>query len=111
MFSHARRAWRVLAKGDLDIEKAMEEVRSKSGEEVDRETAHTWASRAIASYRLCIKTSNNIRKKVERFSEGDDYRHEALEHAGTSGDLQEAARIARETDSERAEALDSFEED
>ena len=105
-----KRAWRVLAQGDLDIEKAMSEVRSKTGEEVDRETATTWASRAIASYRICT-TTTATREKVERFSEGDDYRHEALEHAGTGGDPEASARVARETKAAREEALDSFEED
>jgi hypothetical protein len=109
MFKRAKHVWRVLASSDLDIEEALEEVRSKSGEEVDRETATKWAARAVASYRLCIKASG-IREKVERFSEGDDYRHEALEHAGTGGDSEAAARIARETKAERDQALDSFED-
>jgi hypothetical protein len=109
MFKRAKHVWRVLASSDLNIEEALEEVRSKSGEEVDRETATKWAARAIASYRLCIE-STALREKVERFSEGDDYRHEALEHAGTGGDPETAARVARETEKERTEALASFED-
>jgi hypothetical protein len=101
---------RVLAKSDLDFEEALEEVRSKTGEEVDRETASKWSLRAMASYRLCTQATRT-REKVERFSEGDDYRHEALEHAGTGGDPAAAARIARETQKARQEALGSFGED
>jgi hypothetical protein len=109
MFKRARTTWRILAKSDLAVEEAMKEVRSKTGEEVDRETAPKWAARAVASYRLCAEATS-IREKVERFSEGDDYRHEALEHAGTGGDTQALERIASETHSERAKALASFKE-
>lgn len=107
MFRRVKAVRAILAKDDLAVEKATEEVRSKTGEEVDRETANTWAARAVASYRLSVNATS-IREKVTRFSEGDDYRHEALEHAGTSGDSETLRRVESDTAKERTKALDSF---
>jgi hypothetical protein len=106
----AKHAWRILAKDDLAVDEAKKEIQSKTGEEVDRETAFKWAARAIASYEVCT-TETSLRKRVERFTEGDDYRHEALEHAGTSGSVETLTRVARETASARKKALETFEEE
>lgn len=101
---------RILTAGDLKLDKAKKEVKDKGDEQIDRESAETWAARALASYDMCA-TERSLRARVERFSEADDYRHEALEHAGTSGDFEALARIARKTEKARTKALKTFEED
>lgn len=52
---------------------AIVELRSKSLQDIERETAVRWAERAVAAYSL-------------GYDEADEYAHEALEHAGLSGD-------------------------
>jgi hypothetical protein len=60
---------------------ARHEVTTKSAATVERETANKWAARAIACYTQCVETGE-LRWRLR----GDDYRHEALEHAALIGD-------------------------
>ena len=51
------------------IKEAVEELKIKSYEDIERETAIKWAARAAAA---CI---------LGKLKEFEDYRHEAIEHA------------------------------
>lgn len=77
MDSKARVASRYLhASPKLDIEGALAEVQEKSDQEIESETAHKWAARAIACFQLHRATG-----ELRWFLRGNDYRHEAIEHA------------------------------
>lgn len=60
----------------FDVEGALKEVQEKTEEQVEEETAYKWGGRAIACYQLYKKTG-----KIKWFIKGEDYRHEAIEHA------------------------------
>jgi len=57
-------------------DKAMVELHGKTIERVQRETAITWAGRALASYALLAQTG-----ELQRLLDAEEYGHEALEHA------------------------------
>lgn len=63
----------------LDLEKARQELGEKNLDQIQKETAVTWASRAAVSFENCL-TSEGI-KKITCFAIGLEYYHEALEHA------------------------------
>lgn len=67
-------------KSMLNVKKALEEVRGKTVEQINTETAWTWGSRAAACYQLSSEASSE-EEKDKWSSLGDDYRHESLEHA------------------------------
>lgn len=102
---------KILAKTDIETElkvhKAAEEIRQKPENVIDHETALVWAARAIAAYNL-VKREASLYQRVLRFSEAEDYRREALEHAGTSGNTRTYLRIKRETTAARRAALRLF---
>lgn len=64
----------------LDIDKARAELGKESLAEIQRKTARTWAARAIVSYRMAEDASGPD-ELFKRFTDGDEYRHEAIEHA------------------------------
>ena len=63
----------------LDLDKARQELGEKNLDQIQKETAYTWASRAAISFENCL-TSTGI-KKMTCFAIGLEYFHEALEHA------------------------------
>jgi hypothetical protein len=74
----------------LDIETAIGhaevELRTKSMREIQRETAYTWAARAIAAHRLLKRTDVSQRKARTHLAiEVHEYMHEALEHSALGG--------------------------
>jgi hypothetical protein len=66
------------------IEKALKELQQKSLQDIQVETALTWAGRACAAADL------------NRFTDASEYAHEAIEHAALSGNnkLLKAVRDA-----------------
>lgn len=77
MDSKVRVASRYLnAASKLDVEGAFREVQEKSDREIESDTAHKWAARAIACFQLHQSTG-----ELRWFLRGNDYRHEAIEHA------------------------------
>lgn len=70
---------------NLDIDAAIIEVQQKSIQQVHRETAATWVSRAIASWRL-MRTAAPPGRQLARRLEAEDYGQEALEHAALARD-------------------------
>lgn len=87
----------------LDIDKAMKEVQEKSDAEIDKETAHTWTARAIACYKIALKQDSE-EELCKWNRKGDDFRHEALEHAALAKD-------GGKTVGELEKAMDEVEED
>jgi hypothetical protein len=63
----------------LDLEKARQELSQKSLDDVQTETAWTWASRAAVSFENCLSAVGIA--KFTYFALGEEYMHEALEHA------------------------------
>lgn len=64
----------------LDLEKARQELSEKNLDQIQKETAITWASRAGVSFQNCL-AAEDLLKAVTCFSIGQEYFHEALEHA------------------------------
>lgn len=63
------------------LAEALKEVRTKSDTDIDRETAHKWAGRAVAAFRIASETGDPT-----MILRAYDYEHEALEHASLVGD-------------------------
>lgn len=61
---------------NLDVDSALLEVVAKDSRQIELETALKWASRCVACYHIYDTTGELI-----WLTRGDDYRHEALEHA------------------------------
>lgn len=68
----------------LDLEKAKLELEQKSYAQIQEETAWTWASRACVSYQNCSNVS--FPEKLACWSMGEEYYHEAVEHAALTVD-------------------------
>lgn len=60
----------------FDIQAAYVEVTTKSKAQIEKETAYKWGSRAIACFKLYHSTGD-----MRWFLQGEDHRHEAIEHA------------------------------
>lgn len=80
----------------LDIEKAKKELAEKTLDQIQRETAWTWASRAAASFENVIAADPE--KKVSIYMAASEYLHEAIEHAALvfdgDGSLVDEIRLA-----------------
>ncbi len=63
----------------LKVEEAKQELSQKNLQQIQTETAWKWASRAAASFEHCIAAEGT--KKLACWSCGEEYFHEALEHA------------------------------
>lgn len=63
----------------LDLEKARQELGEKNLDQIQKETAMTWGSRAAVSFENCLAATGI--KKMTCFAIGLEYFHEALEHA------------------------------
>jgi hypothetical protein len=86
----------------LDLEKARKELGEKNLDDIQSETAWTWASRAAVSFENCL-TSVGI-KKITCFAVGLEYYHESLEHSSLyeGGDLLSEIKKQLEPYQERA---------
>ena len=60
---------------------AYNEILTKTDKTINIETAYKWAGRAVAAFDQYRKTGT-----LEWVLRGEDYRHEALEHASLVGD-------------------------
>lgn len=63
----------------LEIEKARKELSEKNLNDIQIQTAWTWASRAAASYQNSLDAKG--KDKLLYWSLGEEYYHEAVEHA------------------------------
>lgn len=79
----------------LDLEKARKELSEKTLSEIQKATAWTWASRAVVSFENVLLADKE--KKVSVFMAGQEYLHEAIEHASLvddSSDFVDQIRMA-----------------
>jgi hypothetical protein len=66
---------------------AQAELRRKTREQIDAETARTWGNRAIGAFQLSMK-ARGPRERLRLYTDGEQYLHEAVEHAaGASAKL------------------------
>lgn len=63
----------------IDLQKAMVELQQKTYAQIQEETAWTWASRACVSYQGSLVAE--LPQKLVLFALGEEYFHEAVEHA------------------------------
>lgn len=68
----------------LKIAEAKKELSEKTLDQIQRETAWKWASRAVASFENTVDAANE--KKLTTFLAGQEYLHEAIEHASLVDD-------------------------
>lgn len=64
----------------LDVKAAIKELEVKSIEDIQRETAWKWASRACASFQKASE-QKSLKAAVKWLMEAEEYKHEAVEHA------------------------------
>jgi hypothetical protein len=89
----------------LDVQGAMSELRTKDDNQLEAETALKWAARAIASYALAVQAGDKSAQTL-RFTQGDDFRHEAFEHSAQAGDGGQLLRyLTGEIEKARQEAF------
>jgi hypothetical protein len=88
----------------LKIKEAIEELKTKSYNDVQTETAYKWASRACAAYALLL--SAEFAKKVAFWTMAEEYGHEAIEHAALTADnpSELVAKIQKELVSHQSTA-------
>jgi hypothetical protein len=91
----------------LKVEDAKKELKEKSYDEIQVETAWKWASRAAASFENVI--SAPIGKKLSFFMAGQEYLHEAVEHASLAEDDGLVSAIKTDTFEYIAEAIEDIE--
>lgn len=89
----------------LDVNGALKELREKDENQIEYEAALTWAARAIASYTLAVQAGDKSTQTL-RFTQGDDFRHEALEH---SSQIEDGGKLLKyvftETEPSRQQAF------
>ena len=71
--------------GEFEVDEAMVEIQDEPKHMIERKTAKRWAARSIASFIIASK-SDEPNQIFKRYIEGDDYRHEAIEHASLAED-------------------------
>lgn len=64
---------------DKKVEETKKELSNKSYSEIQEAAAYSWAARACASYKNILKANKS--NKLELYILGQEYAHEALEHA------------------------------
>jgi hypothetical protein len=64
----------------LELDKARKELSEKNLNQIQRETAITWASRAAISFENCVAAQDGM-CAMACWSLGEEYFHEACEHA------------------------------
>lgn len=69
----------------IDVEKARRELKDRSYEEIQEDTAYTWGSRALAEAQNVI-TSTTIKEKLRSWTLALEYYTEAVEHAASGRD-------------------------
>lgn len=68
------------------------ELTAKSRSLIDLDTAWRWAARAFCAFNFSFE-SKLVDEKIDWFLDGEDYFHEALEHAATSFHSNEVEKI------------------
>ncbi len=76
----------------LNVKEAKEELAKKSYKDIQIETAFKWGSRAAASYENQIDAKSK-EEKLMLWTLGEEYYHEAIEHAALVDDKAELLAI------------------
>lgn len=84
----------------LYVDAAARELAHKSLAAIQRETALTWAARAVAAYRFFGQD-----KRLSWLLDAEEYAHESLEHAALSGDADLSAFVSIAVARARAKAV------
>jgi hypothetical protein len=92
----------------LDLEKAKQELAGKSINDIQTETAWTWASRACVSYQNSVTSQGSA--KLSLWSLGLEYEHEALEHAALVEGMDLVKEVKNQVESYREQAASSIDE-
>jgi hypothetical protein len=87
-----------------DIDRAREELATKSAEEIEWATSRAWALRALLAYGSACETLD-----VETLCAAVGYHAEALEHAAAAS-ADWLAQLTPELAAARSEAVDVFEQ-
>lgn len=82
----------------LKVKDAEKELSEKTYKDIQTETAWKWASRAAASYDLQL-ASKSKREKLFLWTLGEEYYHEAIEHAAL---VDDKAKLLKKLDEELA---------
>lgn len=75
----------------LDVEMAKLELSRKTMNEIQKETAWKWASRAVAAFELSL--TKDAGNKICHFFDGKEFMSESLEHAA-----QVSSELVKEID-------------
>lgn len=81
------------------------EIRTKSHAEIESDTAWKWAARAIIAFEI---SSQNNSRKLYFYQQGEDYLHEAIEHAASASQMQEISEIRKWVAMSRINAKNSI---
>jgi len=82
----------------LKVKEAKKELSEKSYKEIQTETAYKWGSRACAAYEIQIEATSD-REKLMFWTLGEEYYHEAIEHAAL---VDDKAELLKKLDEELA---------
>jgi hypothetical protein len=72
--------WVRLEKLMLDVNSAVQDMLTKSEEDIQKEAGNTWAARACACYLLAGK-AYSPKERLRWLLRAEDNRHEAIEHS------------------------------
>jgi hypothetical protein len=64
----------------LDVNKQLKELKQKTYEQIQTDTAYTWASRACAAFKYSMD-AKDYNEHIKWLIMYEDYKHEAIEHA------------------------------
>ena len=92
----------------LNVEEALQELGQKSLNDIQKETAVKWASRAAASFQNCLSETGT--KKMVCWSVGEEYAHEAVEHAALVEGEDMVSVIKQELEQYRQAAAQSLDQ-
>lgn len=71
----------------IDITKALKELNTKTHQEIEEESALSWANKACAAYYLISHGGLQPQDALRRLIEAEDYFGEAIEHAAKKEDM------------------------
>lgn len=93
----------------LNVKAAREELENNSYNDVQRQTAWKWASRASASYELVVSAPQE--RKIVTWTMAEEYYHEAVEHAAlvNDGTYKLVSEIQKAVDPYQADAFINLE--
>lgn len=102
--SEPKAQFSLAKEAELSVDEATKEVHDKSTIDINIETAWKWASRAAACYQEA-STCTEEKQKDNWILRGDDFRHEALEHASL---VEDEGKLVAEVHKDLAKFRDTL---